>query len=173
MDNDTVGVANRTVDEIETWAPGLPVFGQLTPFPATPLYDRLAKAGRLQRPKHWLDFAPFVMAHDPLKMTHRGREKGDLRRVVAVLQPETQPRSDRRDRRFADRRPDQPPRRSAVFPRNLFPANGHDGVDKTARVESVVDIQPCTPRFLDMAEIQTSNACRSAGTFGHTIANYR
>lgn len=69
MDNDTTGVADRTVDEIESWAPGLPVFGQLTPFPATPLYDRLEKAGRLQRPKHWLDFAPFVMAHDPLKMT--------------------------------------------------------------------------------------------------------
>jgi len=69
MDNDTVGVADRTVSEIETWAPGLPVFGQLTPFPATPLYERLEKAGRLQRPKHWLDFAPFVMAHDPLKMT--------------------------------------------------------------------------------------------------------
>jgi radical SAM superfamily enzyme YgiQ (UPF0313 family) len=68
MDNDTVGVAKRTVDEIETWAPGLPVFGQLTPFPSTPLYTRLEKAGRLLRPKHWLDFAPFVMAHDPLKM---------------------------------------------------------------------------------------------------------
>src|SRR5215204_4414939 len=69
MDNDTVGVADRTVDEIETWAPGLPVFGQLTPFPATPLYDRLQKAGRLHRPKHWLEFAPFVMAHNPLKMS--------------------------------------------------------------------------------------------------------
>ncbi len=69
MDNDTVGVADRTVDEIEKWAPGLPVFGQLTPFPATPLYDRLRDAGRLKRPKHWLDFAPFVMAHDPLKMS--------------------------------------------------------------------------------------------------------
>ena len=69
MDNDTTGVADRTVDEIETWAPGLPVFGQLTPFPATPLYTRLEKAGRLKRVKHWLDFAPFVMAHDPLKMT--------------------------------------------------------------------------------------------------------
>ncbi len=69
MDNDTVGVANRTVDEIESWSPGLPVFGQLTPFPATPLYDRLEKAGRLHRPKHWLEFAPFVMAHNPLKMT--------------------------------------------------------------------------------------------------------
>jgi hypothetical protein len=45
------------------------VFGQLTPFPATPLYDRLKKTGRLERPKHWLDFAPFVMAHKPAKMT--------------------------------------------------------------------------------------------------------
>jgi radical SAM superfamily enzyme YgiQ (UPF0313 family) len=69
MDNDTVGVAQRTLNEIQSWPPGLPVFGQLTPFPATPLYDRLQKAGRLVRPKHWLDFAPFVMAHDPMKMT--------------------------------------------------------------------------------------------------------
>jgi radical SAM superfamily enzyme YgiQ (UPF0313 family) len=69
MDNDSVGVADRTVKEINSWPPGLPVFGQLTPFPATPLYDRLAKAGRLARPKHWMDFAPFWMAHTPLKMT--------------------------------------------------------------------------------------------------------
>ena len=69
MDNDTTGVAKRTLQEIQSWPPGLPVFGQLTPFPATPLYSRLQKAGRLTRPKHWLDFAPFVMAHDPLKMT--------------------------------------------------------------------------------------------------------
>jgi radical SAM superfamily enzyme YgiQ (UPF0313 family) len=69
MDNDTGGVAQRTLREIESWPPGLPVFGQLTPFPATPLYERLEKAGRLERPKHWLDFAPFVMAHAPLKMT--------------------------------------------------------------------------------------------------------
>lgn len=69
MDNDTIGVADRTLKEIQSWPPGLPVFGQLTPFPATPLYARLEKAGRLARPKHWLDFAPFVMAHDPLKMT--------------------------------------------------------------------------------------------------------
>jgi radical SAM superfamily enzyme YgiQ (UPF0313 family) len=69
MDNDTVGVGARTVDEIESWPPGLPVFGQLTPFPATPLYERLEKAGRLERPKHWLDFAQFVMAHKPAKMT--------------------------------------------------------------------------------------------------------
>jgi hypothetical protein len=69
MDNDTQGVAARTVDQIESWSPGLPVFGQLTPFPATPLYTRLEKEGRLQRPKHWLEFAPFVMAHTPAKIS--------------------------------------------------------------------------------------------------------
>ena len=69
MDNDEVGVAGRTVREIEGWPPGLPVFGQLTPFPATPLYERLEAAGRLKRPRHWLEFAPFVMAHAPLRMT--------------------------------------------------------------------------------------------------------
>ena len=69
MDNDTPGVADRTLEQINSWQPGLPVFGQLTPFPSTPLYTRLEKAGRMTRPKHWLEFAPFVMAHTPLKMT--------------------------------------------------------------------------------------------------------
>jgi radical SAM superfamily enzyme YgiQ (UPF0313 family) len=78
MDNDTPGVADRTLKEIRSWPPGLPVFGQLTPFPATPLYDRLEKAGRLARPKHWMDFAPFMMAHAPLKMTiEQAREETD------------------------------------------------------------------------------------------------
>jgi radical SAM superfamily enzyme YgiQ (UPF0313 family) len=69
MDNDTRGVAERTLQQIKTWPPVLPVFGQLTPFPSTPLYKRLATAGRLTRPKHWMEFAPFQMAHTPLKMT--------------------------------------------------------------------------------------------------------
>jgi radical SAM superfamily enzyme YgiQ (UPF0313 family) len=69
LDNDTPGVADRTLEQIETWPPGLPVFGQLTPFPATPLYNRLLKAGRLTRPKHWLEFAPYQMANTPLKIT--------------------------------------------------------------------------------------------------------
>jgi len=69
LDNDSTGVAARTVAEIGKWPPGLPVFGQITPFPSTPLYKRLAAEGRLTRPTHWLDFAPFQMAHTPLKMT--------------------------------------------------------------------------------------------------------
>lgn len=69
LDNDTSGVAARTLEQIREWPPGLPVFGQITPFPSTPLYERLKKEGRLTRPTHWLDFAPFQMAHTPLKMT--------------------------------------------------------------------------------------------------------
>jgi radical SAM superfamily enzyme YgiQ (UPF0313 family) len=69
MDGDTPGVAARTADVMQTWPPGLPVFGLMTPYPATPLYDRLEKAGRLTRPKHWLDFRPFRMAYTPEKIT--------------------------------------------------------------------------------------------------------
>lgn len=69
MDNDTEGTAERTLQQIRNWPPGLPVFGTLTPFPSTPLYKRLEASGRLTRPKHWLDFQPFQMAHTPLKMT--------------------------------------------------------------------------------------------------------
>jgi hypothetical protein len=65
MDRDQPGVAKRTTDTIKLWPPGLPVFGLLTPYPATPLYDRLREEGRLTRPKHWLDFRPFRMAFNP------------------------------------------------------------------------------------------------------------
>jgi radical SAM superfamily enzyme YgiQ (UPF0313 family) len=69
LDNDTRGVAARTLEQIASWPPGLPVFGQLTPFPSTPLYKRLEEGGRLTRPRHWLDFAPYQMAHTPLRMS--------------------------------------------------------------------------------------------------------
>ncbi|HEY6250128.1 MAG TPA: radical SAM protein, partial [Candidatus Angelobacter sp.] len=72
MDNDTTGVAERTLKEIGTWTPGLPVFGLLTPLPGTPLYAKLKEAGRLTRPRHWLEFMAFAMAHTPLKMTVEG-----------------------------------------------------------------------------------------------------
>lgn len=55
--------------EIRSWPPGLPIFGLMTPLPATPLYKRLEAAGRLTRPKHWREFIPFAMAHTPLNMS--------------------------------------------------------------------------------------------------------
>lgn len=69
LDNDTAGVAERTLQQIEKWPPALPVFSLLTPLPGTPLYSRLEAEGRLTRPKHWLDFAPYKMSHAPLKMS--------------------------------------------------------------------------------------------------------
>ncbi|HEY6465795.1 MAG TPA: radical SAM protein [Candidatus Acidoferrales bacterium] len=69
MDNDTVGVAERTLKEVRSWPAGLPIFGLLTPLPSTPLYKRLEAAGRLTRAKHWQEFIPFAMAHTPLKMS--------------------------------------------------------------------------------------------------------
>jgi len=69
LDHDSSGVADRTLAQMRDWPPVLPVFGQITPFPATPLYARLEDEGRLTRPKHWLEFAPFQMAHTPLKMS--------------------------------------------------------------------------------------------------------
>ena len=69
LDNDTPGVADRTLQQIEQWPPGLPVFSLLTPLPGTPLYKRLEADGRLTRPKHWLNFAQYKMSHAPSKMT--------------------------------------------------------------------------------------------------------
>src|SRR6202451_4072751 len=66
MDNDTPGVAERTLKEIRSWPPGLPIFGLLTPLPATPLYKRLETSGRLTRPRHWQEFIPFAIAPTPL-----------------------------------------------------------------------------------------------------------
>ena len=88
MDNDTPGVAERTLAQVNSWPPGLPVFGQLTPFPSTPLYKRLEKAGRLDRPKHWMDFAPFVMAHNPLKMTIEEAKAETFRAWAESYSPE-------------------------------------------------------------------------------------
>ncbi len=65
MEGDKPGVARKTVTEINSWPPGLPVFGLLTPYPATPLYDRLQREGRLTRPEHWLDFQAFKTAFTP------------------------------------------------------------------------------------------------------------
>lgn len=69
MDGDTPGVAKRTQEVMQHWPPGLPVYGLMTPYPATPLYDRLSEAGRLTRPQHWLDFKPFQMAYTPDKIS--------------------------------------------------------------------------------------------------------
>jgi radical SAM superfamily enzyme YgiQ (UPF0313 family) len=69
LDNDTPGVAERTLEQIASWPPGMPVFSPLVPLPGTPTYKKLGAEGRLTRPKHWMNFVHNQMAHTPLKMT--------------------------------------------------------------------------------------------------------
>ncbi len=59
LEDDRPGTAALIEAQVSTWPPVLPVFGLLTPFPATPLYERLATAGRLINPTHWLGMAAF------------------------------------------------------------------------------------------------------------------
>ena len=75
MDSDGPGVARRTLEVIRSWPPGLPVFGLLTPYPATPLYDKLAATGRLTHPRHWLEFKPFTMDFSPLGISPEQAEE--------------------------------------------------------------------------------------------------
>lgn len=89
MDSDRPGVAQRTLEAIGSWPPGLPVFGLLTPYPATPLYDRLAAAGRLTRPKHWLEFKPFMMDFAPLGITSQQAEAEVRQAWVGSYSPTT------------------------------------------------------------------------------------
>lgn len=66
MDGDRKGVAERTLAQVRSWPPGLPVFGLLTAYPSTPLYDKLRREGRLLSEKRWwLDFRQFTMDHRP------------------------------------------------------------------------------------------------------------
>ncbi len=74
MEGDRPGVSKQTYQKIDAWPPGLPVFGILTPYPATPLYYRLQAEGRLTRPQHWLDFQAFKSAYIPKNISPDGAE---------------------------------------------------------------------------------------------------
>lgn len=89
MDGDRKGVADRTLDTIRSWPPGLPVFGLLTPYPSTPLYDRLAAEGRLVHPKAWLEFRPFTMDHTPKGISIEDAEAEVLHAWSASYHPST------------------------------------------------------------------------------------
>jgi hypothetical protein len=89
MDSDSPGVAQRTLDVVRTWPPGLPVFGLLTPYPSTPLYNKLLAAGRLARPKHWLEFKPFTMDYTPLGISEEQAEAEIRQAWGASYDPET------------------------------------------------------------------------------------
>jgi radical SAM superfamily enzyme YgiQ (UPF0313 family) len=87
LEADRPGVADHTVRSIRTWAPCLPLFGVLTPYPGTPLYSRLEREGRLTRPRHWLDFQSFKAAYTPKHMTPDEVEAEVRRAWMANYEP--------------------------------------------------------------------------------------
>ncbi len=93
FDNDSLGIADRTFKHIKSWPPVLPVFGQLTPYPGTPLYDKLLEEERIDRPEHWLEVKPFVMAHKPLKATPEDVHRELKRAWMLCYSPETNKKS--------------------------------------------------------------------------------
>ena len=141
MDNDTTGVAERTLSQVRTWPPGLPIFGLLTPLPATPLYKRLEAAGRLTRPKHWQEFIPFAMAHTPLKMTIEEAHAEVKYGWAHAYSPEALTHA-------VDSLADQPLGLSHqylpganLFPRNLFSHAGEAGLGESHSGKSAYDFQ--------------------------------
>jgi radical SAM superfamily enzyme YgiQ (UPF0313 family) len=82
LDGDRPGTADRIEAEIVKWPPVLPVFGLLTPYPSTPLYDKLKAKGRLLRPTHWLEGAAFKATFEPDGFTTEMFE-AELRRAWA------------------------------------------------------------------------------------------
>ena len=75
MDADRAGVAQQTWEVLRQWSPQFfPVFGQLTPLPGTPLYDKLRQQGRLEE-RHWMNYRPYGAAFDPTQMTREELEE--------------------------------------------------------------------------------------------------
>ena len=90
MDNDAPGVAERTLNEIHSWPPGLPVFGQLTPFPGNPALRPSGKSRTARAPETLAGLRAFRdgtrAAQDvDQRSAHRSRS-----RVVNVLQSRPQ-----------------------------------------------------------------------------------
>jgi radical SAM superfamily enzyme YgiQ (UPF0313 family) len=75
-DGDTPQTFDRTVDFAKHHGLYIAAFNHLTPFPATPLYERLERTGRLRFERWWLDddysyntipFTPAAIAPDELQ----------------------------------------------------------------------------------------------------------
>jgi hypothetical protein len=138
MDNDTPGVAERTLQEIRTWPPGLPIFGLLTPLPATPLYKRL---GAVDAAETLAGVHTFCDGSYAAEDDDRGSScRGEIRVGQFV-----QSRGDCKGGRFA-RSPAlglsrQHLYRANVFSRNLLPSNGALGMGEGRYPESADNSQ--------------------------------
>ena len=117
---------------IRSWAPCLPLFGVLTPYPGTPLYGRLEKEGRLTRPRHWLDFQSFKATYVPKHMTPEDVEDEVRRAWLGNYEPAAFRAAQRwlLDRGAAVLAAIDAFHRAPVLPRNLLSADQPARMDK-------------------------------------------
>jgi hypothetical protein len=84
MDGETPG-AKRTRQVMESWPPGLPVYGLMTPYPATP-FTTVCWRQAAHQTETRLDFRLFRMAYTPDQITIRAKPKSERR--GRFLQPQ-------------------------------------------------------------------------------------
>jgi len=70
LDNDTTSVFQSTLDTINELELTSPVFHTLTPYPGTPLFDRMDKQGRITS-KDWSRYTLNEVNFKPMKMTEQ------------------------------------------------------------------------------------------------------
>ena len=89
-DEELAGTLRQRVGEDERPLLGEPERRLVAP---ASVIERLETAGRLTRPKHWLEFAPYQMAHTPLKMTIPETQEELERAWAASYSPEANRRA--------------------------------------------------------------------------------
>ena len=68
FDEDTPDIFDTTLETISDWDLDVLEVNVLTPYPSTPLYDRLEKAGRILT-KDWSKYNQIDVVFQPLQMT--------------------------------------------------------------------------------------------------------
>jgi len=68
FDTDTVDIFDETIDMVNTLDIDIPSFNILTPFPGTPLFERLNREGRILT-KDWSKYTLFNVVHQPKNMS--------------------------------------------------------------------------------------------------------
>jgi len=86
FDTDTIEIFDKTIDTINEIGINVPAFNILTPFPGTPLYDRLAKEGRILT-SDWSKYTLETVVFQPKLMSPEELQNGFNRLVKTFYHP--------------------------------------------------------------------------------------
>jgi len=86
FDNDTPDIFDATLDAVMSWEIDAAEFNILTPYPGTPLYDRLDKEGRILS-KDWTKYTQAHVVYQPKNMTPRELFEGTRKVLKRFYSP--------------------------------------------------------------------------------------